>query len=108
MKKNDLFLIILAIVLVGLFLSRFLSGIWLFKTAIGLLTLIILLYWKLYPYKNQLSPKYLKWFIQIEKIVSPLWSLFKNVPKIQLGQNLLMESAPFIICSILIIILTII
>lgn len=108
MKNNDLFLIILAIVLAGLFLSRFLSGFWLIKAAVGLLTLTILLYWKLYPYKNQLSPIYLKWFIQIEKTVTPLWSLFKNVPKIQLGQNLAMESAPFIICSILIIILTII
>ena len=87
---------------------RFFSGLFLVKVVIGLATLLVVLYWKMFPYKSQLSPRYLKWFVRIEKVMTHVLGIFKNVPKIQLGQNLAMESAPFIICSILIILLILI
>lgn len=107
MKKFDIILLIISIVLFASLLVRFLSGIWIFKVLVGIVTLLVLFYWKLAPYKAQLSPKYSSWFTQIERVIKPIWGIFKNVPNIQLGQHLAMESAPFIICSILIIILVV-
>lgn len=108
MKKFDLILTAIVISIAISFVMRFFSGLFLVKALTGLATLLVVLYWKMFPYKGQLSPKYLKWFVRIEKVMTHVFGIFKNVPKIQLGQNLAMESAPFIICSILIIILIVI
>lgn len=108
MKKIDLVLTAIVMVIVIPFLVKLFSGIIFVKMIMGFVTLLVVLYWKLYPYKNQLSPKYLKWFIKIENVMTHIFGIFKNVPKIQLGQNLAMESAPFIICSLLIIFLIVI
>ena len=107
MKKFDLFLIAVAAVALLSLVGRILSGMWLIKFIVGIATLLVLLYWKLVPYKGQLSSQYMNWFVRIEKIIRPIWNMFNAVPNIQLGSNLSMESAPLIICSILIIILTI-
>ena len=107
MKKFDWFLIAVAIITFLSLFGRILSGIWFVKLIVGIATLLVLLYWKLAPYQGQLSQKYLDWFVRVEKVMKPIWNLFNAVPNIQLGRNLSMESAPFIICSILIIILTI-
>lgn len=107
MKKIDLILIAVAFCMAATAIVKFLSGIWILKLLVGMVTLVVLLYWKLAPYKSQLSPKYLQCFNQVEKCIKPVWGLFKNVPMIQLGNRLLMEAAPFIICSVLIILLII-
>ena len=108
MKKFDYILIVIAIFMGSMLITKLLSGMIFIKAIVGLITMVMLLYWKLSPYKQQLSPKYQNWFSHIEKCVRPVWNLFRNIPKIQLGHNLSMEAAPFIACSILIIILVLI
>lgn len=105
MRKSDFVLIAIAVMMVISLMVRFLSGLWFLKLLVGIYTIVMLIYWKLSPYKTQLSTQYIKWFNYAERIIQPIWNLFKKLPKIQLGQHLAMDVAPFIICCILIILL---
>lgn len=105
MKKFDLILITIVSLICIWIINSFLSAIFIVKAIVGLITLVVLLYWKLSPYKHQLSPKYFKYYSYVETGITPVWNLFQNVPRIQLGQGLAMDSAPVIISSILILIL---
>lgn len=108
MKKIDVVLILLA---VGLFWGLFHKigmGIYLVRLLLGLITMVIMIYWKLAPYKSQLSPRYLAIANRIENILNPIFRAFSRLPKFQFGTHLSMDLAPFIVCSILIILLIII
>ena len=105
MKNVDYILWFAAILICSLAIGTFVSRLFVLKLIVGIYTMIMLIYWKLYPYRNQLGPKYQRLFMEVDKSVRPIWDLFKKIPNITLGPNLSMEAAPFITCAILLIIL---
>jgi len=108
MKKFDIVLASLAIILFGGLLHRIGLGGFLMRLSIGLMIIIIMIYWKLIPYKNQLSPRYLVIIRKIEKVLTPIFNFLSVLPKFQFGAHISMDLAPLIICSILILLLIII
>ena len=107
MKKTDLVILAIAVILVITLGSSYLSAKFLLKLPIGLITLLFVLYWKFMPYKNQLATNYRKYYDMMDKFTQPVFRMFSRYSRIKLGPSMEMESAPFIISSILIVILII-
>lgn len=78
---------------------------WLLKLVTGFSLFIVILYWKVLPYKNKLSEANLKKFETVGNICDPIFNLFTKLPKIKLGDYTDMNSAPLAVCGILILIL---
>lgn len=107
MKRFDRIIVYIAILLLVVLLTSFASFVNIAKILVGLIILAFVIHWKLAPYKANLSPKYFNWFVKAENIINPVLNLLKNTPKIQIGQNFYLDSAPVIICGVLITILII-
>lgn len=107
MRKTDLVILAIAVILVITLGSSYLSAMFLLKLPIGIITLLFVLYWKFMPYKNQLATNYRRYYDMMDKCIQPIFRMFSRYSRIKLGPSMEMESAPFIICSILIVILII-
>lgn len=105
MRKTDIVFLIIAVVLILVFGSSYMSARFLIKLPIGIITLLFVIYWKIMPYKNQLSANYRRYYDITDQVLQPIFKIFSRFNKVKLGATMQMESAPFIICSILIIIL---
>lgn len=86
MKKSIVLLIGIALILLGT-LTR---GNWIIglKLLCAMFLIILILYWKIVPYRQQLFPKYQKAFDITERILIRLQNVLSFIPKIQLGQHL--------------------
>ena len=78
---------------------------WLLKLATGFSLFVVILYWKVIPYKSKLNEDNLKKFETVGNICDPIFNLFTKLPKIKLGDSTEMNSAPLAVCGILILIL---
>lgn len=89
MKKSIVLLIGIALILLGT-LTR---GNWIIglKLLCAMFLIILILYWKIVPYRQQLFPKYQKAFDITERILIRLQNVLSFIPKIQLGQNLQLD-----------------
>lgn len=104
MKTTDKFLFATAfILLVGLLL--YINAIAILKIAISLITIGIILYWKIFPYKNQLYPKYAKIMDSVSIFLTPLLQFFNKIPNVRLGDKLFVDTKYLVLCSILLLIL---
>lgn len=103
MKKKDLGLIFVAILL----LCSILGFSWLIfiKVIAGLFMFLFVLYWKIIPYKMQLSINNQRLFGYFEKIFCILVNNLNFIPNIQLGQNIQIGSSYVAVIAVLIIIL---
>lgn len=97
MKKSIALLIGIALILLGT-LTR---GNWVIglKLLCAIFLVILVLYWKIEPFKQQLFPKYQKAFGITERIFIRLQNVLGSIPKIQLGQRLQLDT-PLIVCII--------
>ena len=98
MKKSIALLIGIALILLGT-LTR---GNWIIglKLLCAIFLVMLILYWKIAPFKQQLFPKYQKAFgIITERIFMRLQNVLGFIPKIQLGQRLQLDT-PLIVCII--------
>ena len=86
MKKSIALLIGIALILLGT-LTR---GNWVIglKLLCAIFLVMLVLYWKIEPFKQQLFPKYQKAFGITERIFIRLQNVLGFIPKIQLGQRL--------------------
>lgn len=107
MRKGNLVIFVIAVILVITLGSSFLSIMFFLKLLTGIITLLFVLYWKFTPYKNQLATNYRRYYDLMDKYIKPIFRMLSRYPKIKLGPSMEMESASFIICSILIVILAI-
>lgn len=98
MKKSIALLIGIALILLGT-LTR---GNWVIglKLLCAIFLVMLVLYWKIEPFKQQLFPKYQKAFGITERIFIRLQNVLGFIPKIQLGQRLQLDT-PLIVCIIL-------
>ena len=89
MKKSIVLLIGIALILLGT-LTR---GNWIIglKLLCAMFLIILILYWKIVPYRQQLFPKYQKAFDITERILIRLQNVLSFIPKIQLGQHLQLD-----------------
>ena len=110
MDKTEIIRIsIIALIIVALLNAIGMSGNvnikWLLKLVTGFSLFIVILYWKVLPYKNKLNEANLKKFETVAGICDPIFNLFSRLPKIKLGDYTDMNSAPLAVCGILILIL---
>lgn len=113
MNKTEIIRIsIIALLIVALFNAFGIGGNvnikWLLKLVTGFSLFIVILYWKVLPYKSKLNEDNLKKFESVGNICDPIFNLFTKLPKIKLGDSTEMNSAPLAVCGILILILTMI
>lgn len=89
MKKSIVLLIGIALILLGT-LTR---GNWIIglKLLCAMFLIILILYWKIVPYRQQLFPKYQKAFDITERILIRLQNVLSFILKIQLGQHLQLD-----------------
>lgn len=97
MKNSIVLLIGIALVLLGT-LTR---GNWIIglKLLCAMFLVMLVLYWKIVPFKQQLFPKYQKAFGITERIFIRLQNVLGFIPKIQLGQCLQLDTS-LIVCII--------
>ena len=97
MKKSIVLLIGIALILLGT-LTR---GNWIIglKLLCAMLLIVLILYWKIVPFRQQLFPKYQKAFDITERILIKLQNVLGLIPKIQLGQHLQLDMS-LIVCII--------
>ena len=95
MKKSIALLIGIALILLGT-LTR---GNWVIGLKLLCALVMLVLYWKIEPFKQQLFPKYQKAFGITERIFIRLQNVLGFIPKIQLGQRLQLDT-PLIVCII--------
>ena len=97
MKISIALLIGIALILLGT-LTR---GNWVIglKLLCAIFLVMLVLYWKIEPFKQQLFPKYQKAFGITERIFIRLQNVLGFIPKIQLGQRLQLDT-PLIVCII--------
>lgn len=105
MKKVDIVLIIIALVALFFVIGR--DWIFLIKIVVTILLLLVILYWKLFPYKNHIEGNYRKLFDAVGSILNPIVSRLSILPQIRLGTNLYLEIGYLIIVIILILTLII-
>lgn len=91
MKKSDIFLIIIASILLSMLIGSYWIIFLKLLSALFLITLV--LYWKIVPFKNQLFAKYQRAFSIIERMTTRLLGILDFIPKIQLGQHLWLDSS---------------
>ena len=97
MKKSTALLIGVALILSGtLARSNWIIGL---KLLCAIFLVMLILYWKIAPFKQQLFPKYLKAFGITEKVLIRLQNILSFIPKIQLGLHLQLD-ASLIVCII--------
>lgn len=97
MKKSDIFLIVIALILLSMLIGS--NWIIFLKFLCALFLMSLILYWKIAPFKNQLFAKYQKAFGIIEKIFIRLQNVLSFIPKIQLGLHLQLDTS-LIVCVI--------
>jgi len=107
MKKLDLILIILVLVIAMSFARYLFSVKLIFKLIIGMLALSLFLYKQIKPHRNILFPKYKKWFSYIESVYDNLLTLIKIKP-FKIGNSLSLDIASFFILTLFISLLIII
>ena len=97
MKKSIALLIGIALILLGT-LTR---GNWIIglKLLCAIFLVMLILYWKIAPFKQQLFPKYQTAFGITERIFIRLQNVLGFIPKIHLGQRLQLDT-PLIVCII--------
>ena len=97
MKKSIALLIGIALILLGT-LTR---GNWIIglKLLCAIFLVMLILYWKIAPFKQQLFPKYQTAFDITERMFIRLQNVLGFIPKIQLGQRLQLDT-PLIVCII--------
>lgn len=105
LKKSDITLIVTALVAL-LFLTG-MHWIILIKILVAIVLLLILLYWKVFPYKNLIDGKYKSIFNAVDSALHPILSRLSSLPQIRLGTNLCLESGCLFITFILILTLII-
>ena len=105
MKKSDIFLmcvgIILLIVLLGIRWILFV------KILCALFLIGLVLYWKIVPFNDQLFIKYQQPFNFLEIVVRKLLGCLSFIPKLQLGRHLQLDSSFIIYILFFVLILTI-
>ena len=91
MKKSTVLLISIVLILLGM-LTR---GNWIIglKLLCAMFLVILILYWKIIPFKQQLFPKYQQAFGITERIFIRLQNILSFIPKIQLGQHLQLDTS---------------
>ena len=97
MKKSTALLIGFALILLG----TFTRGNWIIglKLLCAIFLIMLVLYWKIVPFKQQLFPKYQKAFDIAERIFIRLQNVLGFIPKIHLGQRLQLDIS-LIVCII--------
>lgn len=95
MKKSIALLIGVALILLGT-LTR---GNWIIglKLLCAIFLVMLVLYWKIAPFKQQLFPKYQNAFGITERIFMRLQNTLGFIPKIQMGQHLQLDTS-LIVC----------
>ena len=95
MKKSIALLIGIALILLGT-LTR---GNWIIglKLLCAIFLVMLVLYWKIAPFKQQLFPKYQNAFGITERIFMRLQNILGFIPKIQMGQRLQLDTS-LIVC----------
>lgn len=95
MKKSIALLIGIALILLGT-LTR---GNWIIglKLLCAIFLVMLVLYWKIAPFKQQLFPKCQKAFGITERIFMRLQNILGFIPKIQMGQRLQLDTS-LIVC----------
>lgn len=105
MKKTDVVLVFVSLAVLFLILGS--SWIYLAKMILGAFLITFTLYWKLVPYKNELTGNYQKLFVKFDAVISFLLGLFKACPRISIGTRLQLESSYLIIISLIVLLLII-
>lgn len=97
MKKSIALLIGIALILLGT-LTR---GNWIIglKLLCAIFLIVLVIYWKIVPFKQLLFPKYQKAFGVAERIFIRLQNILGFIPKIQIGQRLQLDTS-LIVCII--------
>ena len=105
MKKSIALLIGIALILLGT-LTR---GNWIIglKLLCAMFLITLVLHWKIAPFKQQLFPKYQKAFGVTERMFIRLQNILGFIPKIQLGQGLLLDTS-LVVCIILILMILVV
>ena len=67
------------------------------KLLCAIFLVMLVLYWKIAPFKQQLFPKYQKAFGITERIFMRLQNILGFIPKIQMGQRLQLDTS-LIVC----------
>ncbi len=91
MKQLFVFIIVISLILFG----SIIRGNWivLLKLLCGLFLIVLMLYWKIAPFKGQLFPKYQRAFGIIENIFVKTLGVIKFIPKAQIGQHLQLDTS---------------
>ena len=105
MKKSTVLLIGIALILSGILTrSNWIIGL---KLLCAIFLLMLVLYWKIFPFKQQLFPKYQKAFDITERAFIRLQNILDFVPKIQLGKRLQLDTS-LIVCIILMLVILVV
>lgn len=107
MKRTDSILFTTAFALfVGLLL--YIDALAILKVVVCLIVIVLVLYWKILPYKSQLYPQYAKVADSVGMIVNPVLQMFHKMPNIQIGDKLFVDTKYIVLCSLLLLILVLI
>lgn len=106
MKTTDVVLIVMIAGLL-LFTTGIYSSFALIRILLGLCLMVYVCYIKLNPYAAKLSLELQKYFNPIKSFCDALTGFFSFVPKIQVGQGLMMDISQLVVMAILIILIII-
>ncbi len=90
MRKSIVLLIGIILLLGALTKGNWIIGL---KLLCALFLIMLILYWKIVPFKNQLFSKYQKIFSIAERISIKLLNVLSFIPKIQIGQRLQLDTS---------------
>ncbi|MGL5980120.1 MAG: hypothetical protein ACRCZY_04435 [Phocaeicola sp.] len=105
MKKTDIGLLVLSLIVLFLLIGT--NSVCFAKIVLGLFLIIFALYWKIAPFKSELTDKYKLLFLRFEKIALLLLAPFKLCPKMRLGNRIQLETSYLVIFTIIILLLII-
>lgn len=103
MKKTDYGLLMVSIIVLFLLLDS--HWIYCVKAILGAFLIIFALYWKLVPYKSELTGNYHELFSRVDRVFLFLLKLFKSCPRIGIGNRLQLDTSYLVIILIVVIIL---
>lgn len=105
MKRRDLILAAIALFLLLMIAGK--SWLIILKILLGVILFCTVLHWKITPFKDQLFPRFKKYYYLFDSIFNKFQLTFKGIPKFQLGQHIQLDMTYLAIISTITLILII-
>ncbi|MCQ2233350.1 MAG: hypothetical protein MJZ24_01255 [Paludibacteraceae bacterium] len=101
MKTFDIVLIVAVIIL----LAYLLGGCFIIKFLAALLLMATLFYWRLMGIKDKLGSNWKSVYDYMQRFIGPLWEASNNLPRITVGPSQTIQPAPFVLSGVFVVML---